>query len=124
MFDYFIKCKIVLDFEYVFTIKRHCYSVEFYEDMDHSVWGKFQEKFAKQLSTFDNLVNSESRRKKLGKAEIYDGSVIPTNPNSNRVPGSKAVFDRQKEKASPKENLIFLILEPERGQLGRRSRRK
>ena len=87
-----------MECEYVNVIKRHCFSIEFFDDLEKQGWGNFQEKFANQLRTFENLANSESRRKKLGKAETYDGTIIPTNPNSNRVPGSRAVNGRQKGK--------------------------
>ena len=65
MFDYFTKCKIAMECEYVNVIKRHCFSIEFFGDLENQGRGNFQEKFAKQLRTFENLVNSESRRKKL-----------------------------------------------------------
>ena len=66
--------------------------------MEHLGWGRSKGKFSKQLSIFEKLSNSESRGKKLGKAGIYDGSVIPTTPNSNRVPGSRPTYDRPKGK--------------------------
>ena len=67
-----------------------------YNDIESSGRGNFQEKFAKQLSTFENMVSAESKRKKLGKAEIYDITIIPTHAHPNRVPGSRTVYDRPK----------------------------
>ena len=107
MFDYFTKCKIVMECEYSGVIKRHCFPIEFFNDLGNLGWGQFPGKFAKQLRTFENLVNSESRRKKLGKAETYDGTIIPTNQNSNRAPGSRAVNDRQQGKGKSKGKTNF-----------------
>ena len=51
--------------------------------------GIVSKKFATQLSIFGKMVSSDSKRKKFGSAEIYDGAIIPTNRSYNRVPGSR-----------------------------------
>ena len=94
--------KIALGCEYVGVVKRHCLAIAFSSDIEGLEQGNSQGGFAKQLRTVENLANSESRRKKFGKAETYDGSIIPANPNSNSAPGSGAVYDRQKGKGKPK----------------------
>ena len=45
--------------------------------------------FPDQLSIFEKMANSDSKRKKFGSAEIYDGAIIPTTQSYNRVPGSR-----------------------------------
>merc|ERR1712105_247129 len=48
-----------------------------------------QKKFASHLSILENMANTDSKRKKFGAAEIYNGSIIPTTHNVNRVPGAR-----------------------------------
>ena len=47
------------------------------------------------------MANSDSKRKKFGPAEIYEGAIIPTTQSFNRVPGSRG-SDRQKGKCNAK----------------------
>ena len=75
--------------------------------MEDLEWGKSQGEFAKQLCISEKLVNAESRRKKLGKAQIYDGIVVPTNPNSNRIPDARANHGKLKGKGKPKGKSNF-----------------
>ena len=89
IYDYFIKCKIVLDYRLFSVIRTRCLTVDFVNDLEELKWELPQKKFADQLSIFGNMANSDSKRKKFGSAEIYDGAIIPTTQSYNRVPGSR-----------------------------------
>ena len=69
--------------------------------------GKTPGEICQAIKHFRKLVSSESRRKKLGKSEFYDVSVIPANPNSNRVPGSRANYGKSKGKDKPEGKSNF-----------------
>ena len=81
--------KIVLDYPHFKVIRTHCLTVEFVSDLEGLEWELFQKKFARHLSILENMVNTDSKRKKFGTAEIYNGSIIPTTQNFNRAPGSR-----------------------------------
>ena len=70
-------------------IRTHCATVDFANDLEELKWELPQKKFAEQLSIFGNMANSDSKRKKFGSAEIYDGAIIPTTQSYNSVPGSR-----------------------------------
>ena len=89
IYDYFIKCKIVTDYPYFNVIRTRCLAVEFVSDLEGLEWELPQKKFANHLSILGNMVNTDSKRKKFGSAEIYNGSIIPTTQSFNRVPGSR-----------------------------------
>ena len=63
--------------------------MDFVKDIEGLQWELRRKKFAEQLSIFGNTANSDSKRKKIGSAEIYEGGVIPTTQSFNRVPGSR-----------------------------------
>ena len=48
-----------------------------------------KKKFAGQLNIFGEMPNYDSKRKKFGSAEIFDGAIIPTTQSYSRVPGSR-----------------------------------
>ena len=89
IYDYFIKCKIVSEYPYFNVIRTHCLTVEFVGDLEGLEWELFQKKFAGHLNILENMVNTDSKRKKFGSAEIYNGTTIPTSQSFNRVPGSR-----------------------------------
>ena len=106
IYDYFTKCKIVLECQFLGVVKGHCLTVEFAKDLEGLDWESPHQKFPEQLSIFENLANSESRRKKFGSEEIYEGVIIPTNQSSNRIPGSRG-NDRQKGKGKAKGKATY-----------------
>ena len=87
-------------------IRTHCLTVESVNDLEELKWEPPHKKFADQLSIFENMVNSDSKRKKFGSAEIYEGALIPTTQSFNHIPGSRG-NDRQRAKAR-KKGLLFL----------------
>ena len=89
IYDYFIKCKIAPGYRLYSVIRSHCATVDFGTDLEELERRAFRKKFALQLSIFEDMVNYESKRKKFGPAEIYDGAIIPTTRNYNRIPGSR-----------------------------------
>ena len=60
------------------------------KDLEELKWESFQAKFADLLNIFEDMVNVDSKKKKFGSAEIFDGAIIPTTQSYNRVPGSRA----------------------------------
>ena len=52
------------------VIERHGMALEFAKEMDESDDAQFQESFAKFLGTIDELLNSDSIEKQLGKADV------------------------------------------------------
>ena len=40
------------------------------------------------------MLNSDSKRKKFGSSEIYDGALIPSTRSYNRIPGSRGSSQR------------------------------
>ena len=89
--------------------------MDFVNDLEELKWELLQKKFADQLSIFGNMANSDSKRKKFGPAEIYEGAIIPTTQNYNRIPGSRG-SDRQKGKGKAKGTFVS---RNNRGLLGR-----
>ena len=89
IYDYFIKCKIVLDYRLFSVVRTHCLTLDFVNDLEGLKRESPRKEFTDQLSIFGDMANSDSKRKKFGSAEIYDGAIIPTSQSYNRVPGSR-----------------------------------
>ena len=94
MFDYFTKCEIVLEYRRFSLIRNRCYTVDYVKDLEDLTWGTSQKKFAGQLNIFEKMSNYDSKRKKFGPAEIFDGAIIPTTQSYSRVPGSRGGYQR------------------------------